>query len=364
MLIGATALLLGLGLGASEVRVDPGGALEIAAETAARNGDWPAAFRSYRELHVRYPGDVALLAALEAAAGHLVDELADAGPAAQQELVTSLAAAALDDLLASAVDRCTAAIPAGWFVMGSETGRADERPVRRVLLGAFRIDRYEVTNAQYERFVRATDRRPPRYWTAGSYPAGEAAYPVLGVSWDDADAYCSWAGKRLPTEAEWERACRGSTGRTYPWGDSWDASRANISSGLPLVETQPRPTDPAWDIIASPQPIGLAGPRPVGSFPAGATAEGVHDLVGNAAEWVADWYSWDGYGDLPIRDPIGTGPPWNRVLRGSAWLDPYGRPDWVERDARCAARDSSHVLLDPRFGFRCAADGTPRTGDS
>jgi len=112
--------------------------------------------------------------------------------------------------------------------MGSNSGRADERPQHAVYLDAFDLDRYEVTHVRYQRFLQATGRRPPPYWSDDDYPAGQSDYPVVGVSWDDADAYCAWAGKRLPTEAEWEKACRGTDGRVYPWGNLWEPRRANV----------------------------------------------------------------------------------------------------------------------------------------
>ena len=295
-------------------------------------------------------------------AGRRLAGIADAPPNIQQELVAWLADSGDDGLLAAAIDRCTASFPAGWFVMGSDEGRADERPVHRVFLDAFRLDRYEVTNAQYARFVVATGRRPPTYWAGGTYPAGEAAHPVLVVGWADATAYCAWAGRRLPTEAEWERACRGTGGRRYPWGDAWDPALVNVTAGQPLGGGAPGATDPASALLASPQPAGSAGPRAVGSLPGGATPEGVQDLADNAAEWVADWYSWGGYDGLPARNPVAGGPPWNHVLRGVSWLDRYGRPDEVASDARCAARSSSHAIADVRLGFRCAADDTGSSG--
>jgi formylglycine-generating enzyme required for sulfatase activity len=245
------------------------------------------------------------------------------------------------------------AFAAGWFVQGSDDGEADERPKRLVYLDAFALDRTEVTNARYAAFLEATNGPAPPYWVAGRPPPGCDDAPVLAVSWSDAAAYCAWVGGRLPTEAEWERACRGTAGRTYPWGDAWDASRTNIAAGTP-ASGQPEPTDAAWQYLASVPTPGAPGPRPVGSLPAGATPEGVVDMIGNAAECVADWYNWAGYDGLPERNPQVTGPPWNHVVRGYGWLDRLAVADWVAADARCAARNSAHVAIDIRVGFRCA----------
>jgi len=350
-------VLVPLGL-AIAISGDRGGnALVAAARRAEAEGDWATGFLAYLAASRAGSGDPEVRAGLRTAAARLVDSLPEESPALQLELVGWLATSEDSRLLATALDRCTAPISAGWFLMGSDAGRADERPARRVYVDAFRIDRFEVTNAQYQRFLAATGRPAPPYWRDGQAPTGTAAHPVLAVDWNAAAAYCTWAGRRLPTEAEWERACRGTDGRTYPWGEAWDPSLANIIFGLPPVETQPRPTDPAWRLIVEPQPAGGPAPRPVGSIPGGASAEGVLDLVGNAAEWVADWYGWGGYADLPERNPVGAGPPWNHVLRGFGWLDRYGSPDTVAGDARCSARDSSHATVDVRFGFRCAVDG-------
>ena len=262
--------------------------------------------------------------------------------------------------LAAALDRSTVAIPAGEFIMGSETGRDDERPAHRVYLDAYELDRYEVTNAQYRRFLLATEGRPPRYWADTMYPAGQADYPVVGVSWDDADTYCRWAGKRLPTEAEWEKACRGTDGRAYPWGEAWEPGRANVDTAgrRPDTENQDTMAETVWDTAWRRLTLlpGAAGPalQPVGSHPDGASPYGILDLVGNASEWVEDWYNWSNYSKLPARNPLVTGPPWNRCLRGSPWYDPVGTPAWTQTLSRCAARSSSHEVSDPRVGFRCA----------
>ena len=130
-------------------------------------------------------------------------ETETASPDAEIDLVRRLAASDAAQLV-ELLDRSTVHIAAGEFLMGSNTGRDDERPLHAVYLDTFEMDRYEITNAQYQRYLQTTGRTPPPYWNGNTYPKGQADYPVVGVSWDDADAYCAWAGKRLPTEAVWE----------------------------------------------------------------------------------------------------------------------------------------------------------------
>ncbi|MBI5032415.1 MAG: SUMF1/EgtB/PvdO family nonheme iron enzyme [Chloroflexi bacterium] len=237
-------------------------------------------------------------------------------------------------------------IPAGEFIMGSDSGRSDERPKHLVYLDTFEIDRYELTNAQYRHFLQVTERTVPRYWSGDEYPPGLENYPVVGVSWDDADAYCKWVGMRLPTEAEWEKACRGTDGRVYPWGDEWDANRANV-----IVSSVTRSWDEAWTLLATPNAMPVL--KPVGSYPTGASPYGVMDMAGNASEWIFDWYNWRDYTGLPDHNPIVTAPPWNHVVRGSAWFDLYGDVEWAKQQSQCSARNSSHETQDPRMGFRC-----------
>jgi formylglycine-generating enzyme required for sulfatase activity len=239
-------------------------------------------------------------------------------------------------------------IPAGWFVMGSASGHPDEQPPTAVYLSGYAIDRTEVTNEAYQRFVAATGRRSPVYWNGSSPPAGQEDRPVVGVGWQDAADYCAWIGKRLPTEAEWEKACRGPAELEYPWGDTWDPSLANCRLWDLKLEA-------AWEVLADNEPQTL---RAVGSYPAGASGYGALDMAGNAAEWVADWYTWEGYDDVERIDPIGVGPPWNRSIRGSAWLDPHGSRERLADASRCAWRSSSHSYDDPRVGFRCARSAT------
>lgn len=256
------------------------------------------------------------------------------------------------DMLASRLDASMVSIPAGEFILGSPDGSPDEQPSRRIYLDSFQIDRYEVTNAQYRRFLLEFRKSPPRYWSDFNFPPGQAGVPVVGVSWDQAHAYCAWQGKRLPTEAEWEKACRGVRGRIYPWGDAWDEHKANV--GLDWQTSWPAQLESSWSQLQ-----GSAGfndqyaLKPVGSYLTGMSVWGVFDLVGNASEWTADWYTWRGYHDLPSTNPIGLGPPWNHSVRGSAWFDRLGTQAFTPDLSRCAQRNSSHSFDDPRLGFRC-----------
>ncbi|HUV91133.1 MAG TPA: SUMF1/EgtB/PvdO family nonheme iron enzyme [Anaerolineae bacterium] len=278
------------------------------------------------------------------------------------ERLRALAVSGDVETLARALDRSVVPIPAGEFLMGDDAGPANEHPQRLVYLDAFEIDRYEVTNVQYHRFLQATGQEPPPYWSGDDYPPGQADVPVVGVTWEDADAYCAWTGWRLPTEAEWERACRSTDGRVYPWGDTWDAGRANVG-GAEAGQSRPvshtEPGAPAWGegwalVQPTPADVDAVGLRPVGFYPDGASPDGVMDLVGNASEWVADWFNWDGYWDMPDRNPVGLGPEWNRSIRGSSWV-PYGVAHWAQEQSRCSARNSAHRGgPDARFGFRCA----------
>jgi formylglycine-generating enzyme required for sulfatase activity len=159
-------------------------------------------------------------------------------------------------------------IPPGEFIMGStledltELADQDEFPQRRVWLDGYYIDVHEVTNAQYKVFVDSTGIEPPYLWENGNYPIGHDGYPVVDISWDEAAAYARFVGKRLPTEAEWEKAARGTDGRTYPWGNDYNAQLVN-GEGL----------------------------QPVMSIPGNRSPFGVYDMAGNAAEWVENWYA-------------------------------------------------------------------------
>ena len=223
-------------------------------------------------------------------------------------------------------------IPAGEFIMGSPEGEGgdNEHPQHTMFLDAFYIDKYEVTNAQYKQFMDARGRKAPKYWDDGKY--NQPNQPVVGVTWHDAVAYAKWAGKRLPTEAEWEKAARGTDGRKYPWGNEWDSSKCN--SGF--------------------DGDGYKGIAPVGNFHDGASPYGVMNMAGNVWEWVADWYDEDYYSRSPQQNPKGPDSGSSRVLRGGSW---YGAN---QADLRCAYRYGYGPGLRYFFrGFRCAQDVTP-----
>jgi formylglycine-generating enzyme required for sulfatase activity len=180
---------------------------------------------------------------------------------------------------------------------------------------------------------------------------------VVGVDWDDSNAYCTWDGKRLPTEAEWEKACRGAQALEYPWGDEWDPARANVEVAVyTLGPSDDLLAAQAWEAVSqgTRTPTG-GGLMPIGSCPQGASPYGVLDLVGNASEWAFDWYNWSDCSGMDSSNPVSAGPPWNHAVRGSAWFDPFASPTWTKEASRCSARNSSHDgRTDPRMGFRCA----------
>jgi formylglycine-generating enzyme required for sulfatase activity len=339
--------------------------LYAAGQEAAAAGRWGEAFLAFSALIELAPDSPDARARLDEALGPAIATVPGGSNIAAEVALVRWLAASDDPRLPAVLDRCIVIIPAGEFLMGSTSGPPDEQPQRRVYLDTFALDRYEVANTQYHRFLQATGRLAPPYWTGDAYPRHQADFPVVGVSWQDAADYCTWAGKRLPTEAEWERACRGDAGQTYPWGELWDPQRANVDRTIEHSQATPRAAawDEAWGRLQATTPApGNPGLRPVGSYLTGASPYGVLDLVGNAAEWEADLYNWSGYSDLPTRNPLGTGPAWNHVLRGSSWYDPYGEAGRVQEMSRCAARNSAHIAHDPRLGFRCASSG-PSMGD-
>ena len=245
-------------------------------------------------------------------------------------------------------------VPAGLFVMGS-TKQVDrlayrsEMPQRQVYLDAFEIDKYEVTALQYLKFVLATDRSPLLDWRydGGNFQEAMAHHPVMHVSWYEADAYCRWAGKRLPTEAEWEKAARGEDGRINPWGNQIAGlSRANFGrSGL---------SGPVRD---RPERLLLYPPIiSVDKYDNAASPYGVHQLIGNVAEWVADWYDKDYYRSAPDRNPKGPERGSQKAFRGGGWID-------STTTMRAAMRNGTDPNTKMNWlGFRCAKEISPATG--
>jgi formylglycine-generating enzyme required for sulfatase activity len=200
-------------------------------------------------------------------------------------------------------DAPMAAIPAGEFWMGVDgmIGLEDEKPRHKVWLDAYSMDLYEVTVTRYARFLAATHREPPSYWETVKL-AEHGDRPVIGVDWADADAYCHWAGKRLPTEAEWEKAARGTDERSYPWGSQKPApDLANYALGARFSYSQ---------VL-----------RPVGSYDKAKSPYGLFDMGGNVWEWTQDWYDGAYYGKSPERNPAGPEQGQFKVLRGGSWSD-------------------------------------------
>jgi len=208
-------------------------------------------------------------------------------------------------------------VPAGSFVMGSDDGPASSRPARRVFLETFAIERTEVTAAAFVDFLAATDQ------SEGGTPM-QADLPAVGVLWRQADGYCRWAGRRLPTEAEWEKAARGTDARRYPWGMDWDSALANTTDN------------------------GSRGPVAPGTYPEGASPYGLLDMSGNVAEWVADYFDPAYYLVAPEINPLGPAEVLDHGLRGGSWDSPADQ-------VTTFFRDSSHsVMPNNRVGFRCA----------
>jgi formylglycine-generating enzyme required for sulfatase activity len=219
-------------------------------------------------------------------------------------------------------------IPAGAFLRGSDTSKDkqaydNETSQRRIYLSEYQIARVPVTNTQYKVFVDATGHRKPEHWIGREIPKGKTDHPVVYVTWQDAMAFCTWAGVRLPTEAEWEKAARGpSDTRKYPWGDAApDNTLLNYNENV-------------GDTTA------------VGSYPAGASPYGVLDMAGNVWEWVNDWHR-EYYGVSLGSNPQGPATGQNRVLRGGSW-------DVSGINVRCANRVSLHPgNWNSNIGFRC-----------
>jgi len=221
-------------------------------------------------------------------------------------------------------------IPAGEFIMGSNSRLPDEGPQHKVTLPVFYIDKFEVTNLQYKKFNDDKHGRSPRHWRNRTFPAGKADHPVVYVTWDNANAYCDWAGKRLPTDAEWEKAARGTGDRMFPWGDEFSTAAAN--------------TPVRW------QEIGKFGDTtPVGAFEAGKSPYGVYDMTGNVWEWTASWYK--AYpGNKTPSESYGER---YKTLKGGSWFDCSFYKCGISAPVFNRSFFAKKVKNDS-FGFRCA----------
>ena len=218
-------------------------------------------------------------------------------------------------------------IPAGRFDMGSNLpARDEENPEHRVRMKAYYIDRYEVTNLQYKDFVHAAGYRSPVHWRNRNFTqASQANHPVVNVSWEDARAYAEWMGKRLPTEAEWERAARGDYGNEYPWGKTASQDHANFAN--PDSKT-----------------------TPVEKYPSGKSDHDVYDMCGNVGEWVNDWYDPKYYTRTAEADPQGPEDGSQKVYRGGGY-------HCNRMDIRAAGRHyATPKSYQEYIGFRCAMD--------
>jgi formylglycine-generating enzyme required for sulfatase activity len=219
-------------------------------------------------------------------------------------------------------------IAAGEFTMGSDKGDDDEKPIHKVFLDSFYIDKFEVTNGRFAKFVEAIQSEPPWGFADKETPVTRPDQPVRWVNWMDAIGYCLWAGKRLPTEAEWEKAARGPDGRVYPWGND-----------------PPTPAHAVFGLKEGSDTVSAIGNRDKGKSP-----YGVHDLAGNLYEWTTDWYDEEFYSKNPAINPKGPLEGTAKVQRGGSYINGAYR---LRSSFRTKGDPTEH---DPNVGFRCAQD--------
>lgn len=247
--------------------------------------------------------------------------------ASEESVLPFLPSTGIPSVVSDSSDASMVLIPEGEFTMGSDNGDSDEKPVHTVYLNDFYIDRYEVTNALYKVCVTAGACDEPQ--NTGNYDNSQYAdHPVVYVDWNMAKTYCEWRGAQLPTEAQWEKAARGTDGRTYPWGEGIGCNKANYLGCV-------------------------SDTKPFGSYENGKNSYGIYDMAGNVWEWVADWYS-DRYDEnSPDENPLGPDSGQYRVLRGGAW----NQDAYLLRTSARLGSEPLDVYLS--FGFRCAGNANP-----
>jgi formylglycine-generating enzyme len=308
-----------------------------------------------REISVKaYAGDT-----LQYEGGSLVDH-PKPGEEIRLDIALKAVGSQVDGSDTSDNDAKMAFIPAGEFIMGSNEDDIEAKPAHTVYLDEFYIDMYEVTNAQYRRFVKATGRKEPvgykfvdnqsldsrepgfKPWNDASFNAG--SMPVVCVTWDDANAYAKWAGKRLPTEAEWEKASRGgAVGQKYPWGSNYPPTYkvGNLADDSFLKAYK------NTDVAIKGYNDGFTYVAPVGQFPS--NGYGLYDICGNISEFCSDWYDDYYYTTSPKQNPKGPASGTEHSVRGSAWL--FGDSNLLTNSMRGYIETPEAYNM---LGFRCA----------
>ena len=235
-------------------------------------------------------------------------------------------------------------IPPGEFLMGADSdpdAKKNEKPSHKVYLDGFYIYKYEVTYRQFKKFLRETGYKPLGNWKRGDKP-GREDHPVMYTTYPDVEEYCRWAKVKLPTEAQWEKAARGTDGRKFPWGEKWNPENCNNAdlSGKQILSAMA-------DIHNG------RGTLPVGSVPGDMSPYGVMDMAGNINEWCRDWYKSGYYKKSPEKNPQGPEKGTERSTRGGAWSMKMQR-------CRATSRWSGSVEsnLDD-YGFRCVVEENP-----
>lgn len=239
-------------------------------------------------------------------------------------------------------------IPAGEFKMGDNKGPRNERPEHMVWVDTYFIDQYEITMERYQKFLDETNHDFPPLWDDGAAFEEAADRPAVGMAWGSAKAYCEWVGMRLPTEAEWEKAARGTDGRRYPWGHMQpfvDIARYNLGTTGWV----------GYAITLAPVTSGVTGMSIRHGLKEGTKSPyGLYHMAGNASEWVVDWYDRNYYEKSPKRNPQGPGTGEKKIYRGGSWEDP---PKRLRVTTRASAEPNFPVdANDLTIGFRCAME--------